>query len=200
MAEPTPTAPGTAPTPTTAPTAKRRQYFIDRKFQGVFMLKFFLVLLLGALLTIVITMLTTRATLTSSFDGGRLLIEKTSLAILPSVVFTSVITTLVVGLAALVVTLLVSHKIAGPMFRFKKDIEEISAGNLQKSIKIREGDQFGAVADNLNQMVGTLNSRLREVQSELARLSTAAAEQKLPQAFVDDLEACRKRIDDKFRL
>jgi methyl-accepting chemotaxis protein len=99
-----------------------------------------------------------------------------------------------------VVTLLVSHKIAGPMFRFKKGIEEISAGTLQKSIKIREGDQFGAVADNLNQMVATLNTRLREVQSELARLSAAAAEQNLPQAFVDDLEACRKRIDDKFRL
>ena len=183
-----------------APNYKRRQYFIDRKFQGAFIFKFFLVLLLGALLTIVITMLTTRATLTSSFNGGRLVIEQTSLAILPSVVFTSVITTVVVGLVALVVTLLISHRIAGPMFRFNKDIEEISRGNLQKNVKIREGDQFGAVADNLNEMVGTLNSRLREVQGELERLSATASAENLPQAFIDDLEACRRSIDEKFRL
>jgi uncharacterized BrkB/YihY/UPF0761 family membrane protein len=75
---------------------KRRQYFIDRKFQSAFMFKFFLVLVIGAMLTVFITMLMTRTTLTSSFDGARLVIEKTSLAILPSVVLTSIITTAVV--------------------------------------------------------------------------------------------------------
>jgi methyl-accepting chemotaxis protein len=179
---------------------KRRQYFIDRKFQSAFMFKFFLVLVIGALLTVVITMLMTRTTLTSSFDGARLVIEKTSLAILPSVVLTSIITTAVVGLVAIVVTLLVSHKIAGPMFRFNKDIEEIARGNLQKKIQIRDGDQFAEVADKLNEMVTSLNGRLREVQAELEQLSATASDLELPQDFVDDLEACRRGIDAKFRL
>lgn len=101
-------------------------------------------------------MLATQATLTSSFEGSKLVIEKTSLAILPSVIFTNVITTLVVGMIVIVVTLLVSHKIAGPMFRFEKDLEEIAGGNMQKHIQTRQGDQFGSVARNLNNMVGAV--------------------------------------------
>lgn len=179
---------------------KRRQYFINRKFQAGFILKFCLVLILGAVLSVVVTMWTTQATLTSSFEGSKLVIEKTSLAILPSVILTNVITTLVVGVIAIVVTLLVSHKIAGPMFRFEKDLAEISGGNLQKHIHIRNGDQFGSVARNLNDMVLNLNEKVREVQSELDRLAEAATAQNLPQAFRDDLEECRRNIGSKFKL
>jgi methyl-accepting chemotaxis protein len=179
---------------------KRRQYFIKRKFQAVFILKFLLVLVFGAILSVVITLMTTGETLTSSFEGSRLVIEKTSLAILPSVIFTNVITTTVIGILAVVVTLLVSHKIAGPMFRFEKDLEEISQGNLKKQIHIRANDQFGSVAENLNKMVESLNGKLCEIKQDLERVSEAASMQQLPQAFLDDLEECRKKIDSKFKL
>jgi methyl-accepting chemotaxis protein len=179
---------------------KRRQYFINRKFQAGFILKFIGVLVFGAVLSVAVTMLATKATLTSSFEGSKLVIEKTSLAILPSVVFTNVITTLVVGMIVIVITLLVSHKIAGPMFRFEKDLEEISQGNLMKHIQTRQGDQFSSVAKNLNSMVENLNKKLSEVQGELDRIAEAAAKQDLPQAFRDDLEECRKNIKTKFKL
>ncbi len=179
---------------------KRRQYFINRKFQAGFILKFVLVLILGAILSVAITMFTTQATLTSSFEGSKLVIEKTSLAILPSVILTNVITTLIVGVFVIIITLLVSHKIAGPMFRFEKDIEEISQGNLQKQIHIRNGDQFGSVARNLNEMVEKLNVKLSEVHQDLARIAEEAVAQNLPQAFQDDLEKCRRNIDAEFKL
>jgi methyl-accepting chemotaxis protein len=179
---------------------KRRQYFIDRKFQTDFILKFCAVLLFGAILSVGVTLLTTQETLTSSFVGSKLVIEKTSLAILPSVILTNVITTLVVAVIVILVTLLVSHKIAGPMFRFEKDIEEISQGNLQKRIKTRNGDQFGNVARSLNEMVGNLNSKLTSVKRDLDRLGEEAATQNLPQAFRDDLEECRRNIDSQFKL
>ncbi len=179
---------------------KRRQYFIDRKFQTGFILKFCVVLLFGAILSIGVTLLTTQATLTSSFEGSKLVIEKTSLAILPSVILTNFITTLIVGVIVVLVTLLVSHKIAGPMFRFEKDLEEIGRGDLQKRIQTRNGDQFANVARNLNEMVGSLNLKLSEVKQELDRLGEAAEAQNLPQSFRDDLDECRRNIDAKFKL
>lgn len=179
---------------------KRRQYFINRKFQAGFMLKFFLVLVLGGVLSVAITMLMTRSTLTSSFDGSRLVIEKTNFAILPSVILTNVITTIVVGGLVVFVGLVVSHKIAGPMFRFEKDLKEISKGDLSKKIHIRNGDQFGTVAENLNRMVVNMNDKMREVQQDLEILSKAASSQNLPQGFIDDLETCRRNLDLKFKL
>ena len=179
---------------------KRRQFFINRKFQTGFILKFVGVLILGAILSVAITMFTTQATLTSSFEDSKLVIEKTSLAILPSVIVTNVITTLVVGVFVIIITLLVSHKIAGPMFRFEKDIEEISQGNLQKRIHIRNGDQFGSVARNLNVMVANLNEKLSVVHRDLERIAEEAAAHNLPQTIQDDLEKCRRNIDTEFKL
>lgn len=178
----------------------RRNYYIDKRFQTKFIARFFLVLVLGAFLSVVVTMLTTRQTLTSSFDGSELVIEKTSLAILPSVVFTSVLTTVVVGIVAIVITLLVSHKIVGPLYRFEKDIAEVTNGNLTKKIKIRDGDQFDAVAENLNAMVRNLNTRVNELKTNVSDLTAHAKRDDMPREFIEELEACKKRFDDNFVL
>lgn len=166
----------------------------------MFILKFLSILIVGGILSVAVTMLSTQATLTSSFEGSKLVIEQTSMAILPSVIITNVITTIVVCGFAVIVTLLVSHKIAGPMFRFEKDLEEIAQGDLQKTIKIRDGDQFENVAINLNEMVSKLNGKLSEVQQELDRLAVTAETENLPQKYRDELESCRNKIDANFKL
>lgn len=179
---------------------KRRQYYIDKKFQTKFMLKFILILIVGGCLSVAMTVFTTQETLTSSFEGSTLAIQKTSLAILPSVILTNVVTTGVIAVIALIMTLLVSHKIAGPMFRFEQDLKVIGEGDLQKKIRIRDGDQFGSVAANLNTMVESLNTRIVTVQDELDRLVKKAAEQNLPQPFIRELEECKNKIDSQFRI
>lgn len=179
---------------------KRRQYYINPRFQARFIVRFCGVLLLGALLSICITMLTTQATLTSSFEGAELVIEKTSLAILPSVILTNVITTFVVGILVILVTLFISHKIAGPMYRFEMDIEEIAEGDLQKTIKIRHGDQFESVAKSLNAMVKELNKKLIEIKHDFDRLDNKAEELGVSPEFRSELEVCKNNIDSRFKL
>ena len=179
---------------------RRKQYFINSRFQTGFILKFVAVLFFGGMLSIIVTILTTQSTLTSTFVGSRLVIEKTSMAILPSVIFTTILTILVVGVVVVIITLLVSHKIAGPMFRFEQDLEEISRGNLQKKVHIRNGDQFDSVARNLNEMVVALNSRLRFLQEQLDELTERAKGENLPRSFQDDLEECRRTIHSNFQL
>jgi len=178
----------------------RKKYIIDRKFQAIFILKFVLIFVVGGVLSLGITLLTTESTLTSSFDGSRLVIEKTSMAILPSVILTNIITTAVVGVLAVIVTLLISHRISGPMFRFTEDLEKISQGDLQKKIHIRKGDQFESVAINLNKMVSNMNEKLSEVHHDLERISESATVQGLPQTFIDDLKACKMNIESNFKL
>jgi methyl-accepting chemotaxis protein len=106
----------------------------------------------------------------------------------------------VVGVVVVIITLLVSHKIAGPMFRSKQHLEEISRGNLQKKVHIRNGDQFDSVARNLNEMVVALNSRLRFLQEQLDELTERAKGENLPRSFQDDLEECRRTIHSNFQL
>ena len=64
---------------------------------------------------------------------------------------------------ALVVGLYFSHKLAGPIYRFKLELQRIADGRDWRSIRLRKGDDFHDVAD-------VLNSALEHVQSTENRL------------------------------
>ena len=175
----------------------RRQYYIKKDFQARFIIRFILVLVIGGILSVGLTLLTTRGTLTTSYVDARLVIQDTPLAILPSVVLTTLITIVVVGIIVGIVTLLVSHKIAGPMFRFEKDIERIAAGDLKSHIRLRKGDQFQELVKTLNTMIDSLNCKVSEVQKQ-------AAEQAESQALTDvcraEFERLNRKISSLFML
>lgn len=179
---------------------KRRQYYIDKKFQSRFMLRFCLIILVGGCLSVALTMFFSQGTLTSTYDGSQLVIEKTSWAIMPSVIITTIITTAIISIVAIFVMLFVSHKIAGPMFRFESDLKNIAEGNLKKKIRLRDGDQFSGMVGSLNEMVENLNGKVTEMHNDLGQLIEKAEEQKLPQSFVDELVECKDKIDSRFQL
>jgi len=169
---------------------KRRQYYISKKFQTRFILRFFLILVLGGVVTVGLTLLNTQDTLTSTYVDSRLVIQSTSLAIMPSVIFTTLLTTGILGVVAVLVTLLASHKIAGPIYRFEKDIQQVGEGDLRHRIRIRKNDQFQELAVSLNQMIDGLSSRVSAVKNEA-------------QALGGETEAAariRNTIEDNFRL
>ncbi|MCK5324345.1 MAG: hypothetical protein KAJ45_09365, partial [Desulfobulbaceae bacterium] len=125
---------------------KRRNYFIKKEFQSKFILKFCLILLGGIVLSTGLLLAFSRDTLTTSFDHSRLVVENTGMALLPSIIYTNLITLGLITLAAIVVTLFASHKIAGPMFRIEKELKSIGAGKLDRQISFRQNDQAVEIA------------------------------------------------------
>ena len=57
----------------------------------------------------------------------------------------------------LIITLLVSHQIAGPIFRYEKVLGRISAGQFPEQISTRATDQLKPMVDSLNNL--TTSSR-----------------------------------------
>lgn len=179
---------------------KRRQYYIDKDFQTKFMLKFCLLILIGGLLSFALTMFVSQDTLTSSYNGSKLVIEKTSSAIMPSVIIATVITTVVISVIAAIMMLFVTHKIAGPMYRFENDLKVIAEGDLKKQIRLRDGDQFSGVVGSLNEMVESLNDKVSEVNDDLEKLTVQAKEQNLPEPFINRLIECGEKINERFKI
>jgi len=185
------------------PAFQRRKYFIDRAFQSRFIITFLLVLAFGACLSVTLTWFGWFGgadTLTSNYESGGLVIKKTSLAILPSMVWTTLVTTCILGLAVWIVTLFASHKIAGPMYRFERDLRDIATGNLQKKIGIRDGDQFADMVLSLNAMVDSLNGKLTILNNKLEQLEGKAKELDGPQALIDEIQECRQSLRNEFLL
>lgn len=175
----------------------RRQVYINKDFQTRFIIKFVLVLVLSSVISICLTLFSTQDTLTTSFVNSKLLIQNTSLTIMPSVIFTSLITTILAGLVMIMVAMLVSHKIAGPMFRFSKDIERIGKGDLKSRIIIRQGDQLREMAAALNTMIEQLNAKLSDIQKQAAAL---ADNKDLSEACRKDIMQLNEKINSSFLL
>jgi methyl-accepting chemotaxis protein len=172
---------------------KRRHYFINKEFQFKFILKFCLLILAGVVVSTTLLLFFSQDTLTSSFQQSRLVIENTSKAILPALIYTSLLTLGLISFATIIVTLFVSHQIAGPLFRFEKDLKEIGSGNLTKNVRLRGKDQLTAMAESLNEMTYSLRDNIFEIQTMIKELLESASQQKAPPELIDKV----KRIDEK---
>ena len=139
---------------------KRRIYFIDKKFQTKFILKFCALVAIGGLLTIGIIYFLAMQSTTVSILNSRVAVRTTADFILPILAQTVVIVVVIIGLAAVMITLFFSHKIAGPLYRFKKVMEMLEKGDFSGGFKIRRLDQLQDLADTFNSMIARITSEL----------------------------------------
>ncbi|MBF0123665.1 MAG: methyl-accepting chemotaxis protein [Candidatus Omnitrophica bacterium] len=143
-----------------ARTYKRQNYFIDRKFQTRFILKFSALVAMGAGATMLLLYFLSQNSTTVAFIKARVSVMTTADFLFPLLLQTVAIVTVFVGLAAVGVTLFVSHKIAGPLFRFKQTFRELSLGNFSNQVKLRKDDQLAEVATDFNEMITSVRTQV----------------------------------------
>ncbi len=151
---------------------KRRIYFIEIKFQTKFILKFCALVCLAGLLTIGVLYLLSAQSTTVSIVNSRVVVRSTADFLLPLLIQTVVIVTVLVGLATVVVTLFVSHKIVGPLYRFKKVMQALAEGDFSSDFRIRHLDQMQDLADNFNLMIGKIRQQLNLLKNNFLSLKT----------------------------
>ncbi len=149
---------------------KRKNYFIDKAFQSEFILKFCGLVILGSVLFGVILYMFSKSALTTSFENSRLVIKSTADYIFPGLLFGGLLAALFTAIAAGAVVMFMTHRIAGPMYRFEKYINDIGSGKLYSDLKIRQKDQFQNMAGAFNKMTGDLKRGLGEVNIVSAKL------------------------------
>ncbi len=177
---------------------KRRRFFIKKDLQSRFILCFCLLILLGNILATALVLVFLKGNLTSMFHNSSLVITDTAYFFLPAVLYTNLITIVIISLSVIVITLLVSHKIAGPLFRLETDITVIAKGDLTHTVHLRKGDQFRELAVDINQMTDRLNAKIVKIQIGVERIMASAAEQGAPSGFLRDLNSLHDRIDHHF--
>jgi methyl-accepting chemotaxis protein len=86
-----------------------------------------------------------------------------------------------------VIAIFISHKMAGPMFKLKNYLRNISDGNPASELYFRKGDYFTDVADDINVFVNSILTQrgedleyLDEVAAYITNLSLVVPEDKKP--------------------
>ena len=167
---------------------QRKNYFIDKKFQTDFILRFcVLVVTTGVFFMALLYVLAGKAT-TVSFVNLRVIVQTTADFIFPLLVQTLIVSTVIVGLATIVITLFVSHRIAGPSYRFKKILNALGEGDFSLDCKVRPKDSLKDVAAALNGMISQVRSKLGLLDKDLVGLKEKVE--------AGDLKEIRKSITE----
>ena len=179
---------------------KRRNYYIKKNFQAKCILKFCAVVLLGAVLSTGLIFLSTRGTVTSHFVNSQLCIHDTAQTILPFVIYANLITFVITLIASILVTLHNSHKIAGTLFRFEKDLERLAGGDLNFRFMVRRTDQLSDLSTSLNLLLSNLNHSLKNVQKDVDQAARIAKQEVAPEVLQDAIKQVQNRIETSFTL
>lgn len=98
----------------------------------------------------------------ASSDGLRIVEENTILGLLWPVMAVSLLVTLVV---IFLFGLVVSHRMAGPVFSMRRTLGEMSRGDLTGPIRLRKSDAFKSLADEINGLRERWRVPIQEIQS-----------------------------------
>jgi methyl-accepting chemotaxis protein len=181
---------------------KRRNYFIKKEFQGKFILKFILLIFLGIMVSSGIVYYLTVKNLEEAYYRSHIKIASTGEIVYPILLTANIITIGMIIIITIIITLLISHKIAGPLYRIEKSIREIANGNLSFQIYLRTKDELATLAGIFNNMIVKLRGRIETIQDAARNLDNMVKEWKLPQKKIDrkklsnDVAAMRKKINE----
>jgi len=127
----------------------------------------------GALITMALLYFFASKTTTVSFENTKAVVKSTADFIFPVLIQTLIVVSVVVAIFAIMLTLYVSHKIGGPVYRFKKELELIEQGDFSSEFRIRRKDQFQDLAQLLNSVKKKLRGELTGIKEELKELESA---------------------------
>ena len=147
-------------------TWRRRNYFVRKEFQGRYVLRSFLTILIGAVIFTAIFSLFSSHTITVTYEGSVLRIDRTPRALLVEILRTYGVYIFLLGLGISIVSLFLSHRIAGPLYRLEKSVEEITKGNLDFRITLRRKDEAKELAASMNSMIRELSGRIGDIKKK----------------------------------
>ena len=153
---------------------QRRNYFIKKGFQANFAIRFVILILLEAALIAGLFIYISGDTLTTGYADSILKIERTTNYFMLPMILVILISVVGVGLAGMIVFIVLSHRIAGPLYRFESDLRDVGYGDLTRRINLRRSDQLTDIKEALNSMISTFDERMARLKALIMELKTLA--------------------------
>jgi len=157
---------------------KRRVHIVKMKFQRDFILKFCAIIIISALIIAGIVYALSTSSTTAVFQNSRLVLKSTADFMLPLLILSSIVAIIAMGALTIIFTLIISHRIAGPLYRLEKDIAEVNNGNLNMEIRVRKDDELQDLAKSLNQMLKIIHNTVSVVNKEIIDIPASALSEK----------------------
>ena len=125
----------------------RKQYLIKKGFQLRFMIIVIAAMLLIALVTSWSVYSAVMQTLINQFHGENLALIK------HAITYKLFIRSLLLIFAIAVLSIFISHRMAGPVYKFEQTIKALAKGNEVRELGLRKKDEFYDLAMAINSLI-----------------------------------------------
>jgi signal transduction histidine kinase len=149
---------------------RRKNYFIDRQFQSLFILKFCSLVILASALTGILMYHWNRQTTTVAFENLRIIVKTTADFIAPVILQILITVSIFISMAAIIITLFTSHRIAGPVYKLMTEIGKMSRLDFSSPIRIRATDQLQKAALETEAMRVRVSGELEAIKKDWGAL------------------------------
>lgn len=180
----------------------RRNYFIKKKFQTTFLLKFVVLLLVEAMLIAGLFLYVSNDTITAGYLNSTLRVEKTPDFFFISLFLVILIIGLGIGMVGMTIFILLSHQIAGPLYKFENTLKQMAEGDLTIRIDLRKTDQMIEFKEAINALAGSLDARIGGIKKAVAEIDglLPRADDKEAVSTIRSIFAAVKRDMDRFKV
>ena len=156
-----------------------------------------LIFIAGLILTTVILYITVSQPIGPSYGEGFRMLAQLQQDIFSKSAVIYAITVFIIVCGIIFLTLIYSHRVAGPVYRLTHYARTLCSGDFRSNVHIREKDVIHPLADEMNTMVEQYRQTLNNVQEEMKSLDQFAAqvaEGKDEDKVWADVEECAGKI------
>lgn len=182
------------------PKYKRTHYFIDRTFQGQHVFYSYILALIVIILFIGLFTFFTSDALTIVYSRNDLQLERTPLILLKKILLIAWILLIPGGIWISLRTILVSHRVAGPLFKLEKTLDEMCLGKIGEKIYLRQKDHCKDLAEKINVLNKIYAEKISAVSLLAQQIGDAAQEAENPEIKLQKIEALSKDLQQSTRF
>lgn len=161
---------------------RRTQYLVAKKFQlryvGLILLLVSLTAILCSYVIYYTMMVTMGDKLANVYPQGRLM------SIVSTVNLRILLSLILVAPLVVIVGIMASHKIAGPIYRIEKFLTSMAAGELSQHITLRKNDELVSLANGINTVIDSLKETIVKERESLDKAAVS-------------LDSAKRSVDSK---
>ena len=150
---------------------QKRNYLINKDLQGKLGLQILLLAIAGMVFLGILFAFSSADHLTISYNNNKIDVGSTPSVLLVDLLRSEGIFLLVGGLLIIAITIFLTHKIAGPIYRFEQTLKAMCSRQLDQGIYLRKGDEgreLGTLINDLNLLLTEDILEIKDIASRLA--------------------------------
>ncbi len=140
-----------------------RNFFIKKDYQGRFALVIFASAIFSCLLLLSLLAFFSADTMTISYHNNDLQFGRTPWMLFKSAAAANWLFLLIGGTLLVLAAIVGTHRIAGPLYRFERNLANMAEGDLSETIHLREKDDGKDLAQKINNFNKMMSSKLSEI-------------------------------------